>query len=239
MRPSYRIANLQEPRLSGGRALILDLAFGGVTAVNGVISGDLVQEIEAEAIDFVQSLFIDNSLNPSPLVFTIANGSANGQIIRAAPFSQGVYEVTPEAAPGFRFTAQTQPAITISVLAYNIAMPYYTYRVASGLTHQILEFAPLAIGDNTIVAAVAGKRIYVYRLLLDVSGATNIKFFDGPSASNLPLTGTLPLTGPGASMMLPPTGYDVPWFQTSSGNALVMTSSAAVNMGGIVDFVQI
>jgi len=86
-------------------------------------------------------------------------------------------------------------------------------------------------GDTTLVAGVAGKTIKAYRLVLVFGGTTAITIKDGSTA----LTGAMPFNA-GGSLVL-----DVgssPWWTTSSGNGLVLNSSAAVSVAGFLQYVQ-
>jgi hypothetical protein len=103
------------------------------------------------------------------------------------------------------------------------------------ISHQALECATLTAGDNTLIPAVPGQVIQVYGISFTVSGATNLKFYSGASPTT-PLTGTYQLTGAGASLTLQQGSNS--WFDTASGSALVLNSSAAVNLGGVIGYVQ-
>lgn len=239
MRQSMRIANLQAPTTEGSRMLPLDLVF---TSALLTIPGDLVQEIASGALDFVQSLWIDNSRNPSVFTFQILGIGNYGQTISVRPYGQGYYQVTPEYGDGFRFVAVSGAAVPVPVILYNIPMPYNSWVTqpgsipgTGGLVMAPLNVRPLIVGDNVLIGGVAGKSIYAYRLLFDVDAATNIQFFDGASAGAKPLTGLMTLFAGGSFNL--PTDLSA-WLVTSAGNGLVMTSAVAANLGGIIGYVQ-
>ena len=99
----------------------------------------------------------------------------------------------------------------------------------SGLLRASINFS--GSGDNTLVAGVSQKIIRVYRLWLVVGSATNLVFKDGTTALN------------GAADMLASGGLTFdhngePWFVTGSGNAFVLNSSSAVQVGGMVYYTQ-
>lgn len=89
-------------------------------------------------------------------------------------------------------------------------------------------------GDNTLLAAVTGRRIVVIAFALSFSGTVNAKFKDGAStdlsglyygvADTFVQVPALPLLQWG------PIGH----FATSQGNALVLNLSAGVAVGGHV-----
>lgn len=91
---------------------------------------------------------------------------------------------------------------------------------------------------QTVVAAVAGKRIYVvgHQLYNGVATAQTVQFKSG---SNL-LTGVESLpsaVGGGFVLPLAPPGRC--WFFTDVGAALTMVMSAATQVGGSVAFIQV
>jgi hypothetical protein len=85
---------------------------------------------------------------------------------------------------------------------------------------------------NTIVAAVAGQKIRVYKLALSAAGAQTVQFVDGASTN---LTGAMSLAS-GTPLVLPMDGN--PWLVTAIGNALGLALSSAVNVSGTVWFTQ-
>jgi hypothetical protein len=87
-------------------------------------------------------------------------------------------------------------------------------------------------GNNTVIAAIGGKVIRVFRMALVVAGATNITFED--STPTL-FTGAMPFQANG-SLVLDFT--DEPWFTTAVGAAFVINSSNAVQVSGVVYFTQ-
>lgn len=94
--------------------------------------------------------------------------------------------------------------------------------------------AAASSGDNTLVAAVAGKRIRVHGYELSASGAVNAKFKDGAATD---LTGLIYLAAAGSGAdaderTADPDGL----FQTTAGNALLLNLSGAVAVGGWVDY---
>ncbi len=88
-----------------------------------------------------------------------------------------------------------------------------------------------ASGDTPIIAAIANKRIFIYRLYFILGAATDITFKDGSTA----LTGAMPFLANGF-MILDPT--QVPWHQTSIGAAFNINSSNAVQVSGSIGFIQ-
>jgi len=89
-------------------------------------------------------------------------------------------------------------------------------------------------GDNTLVAAVAGKKIRVISLLLVSSGTVNVRFESG--ASGTALTGQMNLiANTGFSMNWNPGG----WFETAAGELLNLELSGATSVDGNLSYVEV
>ena len=231
-RPSLKTASESYPR-SGNRELLLTLDFTNV----GTILDDLFPEMSGSQIETIQSVYIDNSQNPSTLTFQFNQG----QTLVAQPYTQGIYPVI--AAGNLRYTATTTPGLKIPIIFSNVAKPYQVWGPVPGaniipaLTYAPLQFSPLDdAGDNVIVAGVALQTVKVYRLLLSFGAAANIQFFNGPSANADDLTGFQYMFAGG---FFNPDPSGIPLFKpTTAGNGLIMTSSAASVCGGMVGYVQ-
>jgi len=86
-----------------------------------------------------------------------------------------------------------------------------------------------ASGDLTIIPAVAGKVIRVYRVFLMSSVAGMLTPKDGATA----FCGPLPFAANGGLIM----DFDgEPWFTCTSGNAFVINMSAAGQLSGRVGY---
>lgn len=99
----------------------------------------------------------------------------------------------------------------------------------SGLLKASINFS--GSGDNTLVAGSAQTIIRVYRLWLVVAAATNLIFKDGTTALN----GAADMSANGG-LTFDHNGE--PWFVTGAGNAFVLNSSSAVQIGGMVYYTQ-
>jgi len=89
-------------------------------------------------------------------------------------------------------------------------------------------------GDNTLLAAVSGKRILVCSLVLVSSGTVNVRFESG--ASGTALTGQMNL--------IANTGFSLPyneygWFVTSRDELLNLELSGAVSVDGCFSYREI
>lgn len=90
-----------------------------------------------------------------------------------------------------------------------------------------------ALGDNTLVAAVTGKKIRVLAMMLIANGGANtIRFESG--ASGTALTGHMILT---AQIVVPLSGYG--WFETAVGELLNLELAVATQVAGVLVYEEI
>ena len=87
-------------------------------------------------------------------------------------------------------------------------------------------------GDNTVVAAVATKKIKVLGVVLKAAGAVNVRFESG--ASGTALTGVMSMfaNDPGVVVPIAPMGEH--WFETAAGALLNLELSGAVQVSGFI-----
>ena len=85
-------------------------------------------------------------------------------------------------------------------------------------------------GDQTLVAAVVGRFIKIHKLFLVGASASNIRLYSGPSSEADPLTGSMNFAG-GWSIALDEDDFTI---TCESGKAFVLTSSAAIQVGGLL-----
>lgn len=104
--------------------------------------------------------------------------------------------------------------------------------LGSETKYAIIDAATL--GDNTVVAAVTGKKIRVLALFLVAAGAVTARFESG--AGGTALTGQMVLAANGV-LTLPfnPEG----WFETAAAALLNLELSAAVSVDGAVTFAEV
>lgn len=112
-----------------------------------------------------------------------------------------------------------------------------TSTVYDGTTALTPKFAAINVagsGDNTILAAVTSKKIRVLQVMLMVGGTVNVRFESG--AGGTALTGIMEL--------IAQTGFVLPyspvgWFETASNTLLNLELSAAVNVDGLLVYVEV
>jgi hypothetical protein len=115
-RQGFPVSNGYAPA-GGPRALPISFDFG----VTSPQATDLVQEIEANIINMVQSIYVDNSLNAN--ILTIVFDQTNQKIVIPAT-AQGIWPViTPKDAP--RLVLSTTPAggCVVNIILLNVPMP--------------------------------------------------------------------------------------------------------------------
>lgn len=140
---SFPVANNLTPiKTDGGnydpRALthVFNFAAGGVTSPS---TFELFKQSEDDRLQFVQAVYIDNSLNASTFTLTLLGTQQN---ITAQPFTQGVYPafaMTPLAV-----TATTAGNVAVSCLFLNMPVPYVVWgpsTPAGGSTSPIVNGA--------------------------------------------------------------------------------------------------
>jgi len=89
-------------------------------------------------------------------------------------------------------------------------------------------------GDNTIVAAVASKKIRVLNVMLISAGTVAVRFESG--ASGTALTGQMQLTAQiGFAPGFDPTGH----FETAVGALLNLELSGAISVDGWIKYVEV
>lgn len=103
-----------------------------------------------------------------------------------------------------------------------------------GRVRKSAVIAASSAGDNTLVAAVAGKRIRVISLSLVASGGANsIRFESG--ASGTALTGVMDIADNGQyTLNFNPSGH----FETAKGALLNLELSAATAVGGVLTYIE-
>ena len=106
--------------------------------------------------------------------------------------------------------------------------------LASALTPKYLAVDVNTSPDNTLIAAVSGKKILVLGCVLIAAGAVNIRFEDG--AGGTALTGVINLTT-NSGFTLP---LGIPgWFRTSTNTLLNLELSGATAVAGTLVYTEI
>jgi hypothetical protein len=90
-----------------------------------------------------------------------------------------------------------------------------------------------ASGNNTLVAAVAGRKIRVLSAVLVAAGTVSPKFQSGTATD---LTGAMPMVANGV-IVLPfnPEG----WAETLAGALLNLNLNVAISVTGVITYVEV
>ena len=105
---------------------------------------------------------------------------------------------------------------------------------ANALTPKFAAIDAATSGDNTLVAAVASKKIRVLALFLVAAGTVNVRLESG--AGGTALTGQMNLVA-NTGFVLPfnPAG----WFETAVNTLLNLELSAAISVDGALTYVEV
>lgn len=184
--PTFEIAANQLPS-QGSRALPLPFNF----AAADFQEGDTYEEQENGRIDFIQSVFIDNSENPAAFTLTFFGMGQDGFPIIAKPNSQGFYPVTiPNGIA--RYSAQTDQAdVDVLVILYNTPMAPNVWDIGAAAqnavitgttTNHSLTIAAGSTSEILIPANVNAKR----RIIQNPSANADSIFiqFGGPATED-------------------------------------------------------
>lgn len=102
-------------------------------------------------------------------------------------------------------------------------------RTTSRLTSATISISTAT--STSVVAAASGQTVRVYSIILNVAGTQGVTIKDGATA----LTGDIALSTGGGFILDP---QPDPWFITTAGNALVITTDSAVQTSGTIYYIQ-
>lgn len=117
-------------------------------------------------------------------------------------------------------------------IAYNTNL---IYAGTTALTPKFAAIAAATSGNNTLVAAVTGKKIRVLAYKLTGSGAVNAKFQSGAGGTDLTGLEYIAAAGGGVFAGFNPVGH----FETAAGVLLNINLSGSVAVGGHLTYVEI
>lgn len=107
------------------------------------------------------------------------------------------------------------------------------YAGTTALTPKFAAISASSSGDNTIVNAVTGKKIRVLGWSLTSNGTVNVRWKSGASTNLTGLRYLIQYASAGGS----PTPFGR--FETASNEALVLNLSAAVAVGGELQYIEV
>jgi hypothetical protein len=151
--------------------------------------------------------------------------------IRAVNSIYGVVDLdATDMAEGGPFALTVNQRQTYQGVPETNMMKYFD----SYLTPKFAVISCSSSGNNTIVAAVASKKIRVLALSITESGAVNAKFQS--AAGGTDKTGLYYLAEKGG-LVLP--FNQLGWFETVAGELLNLNLSAAVPVGGCLTYIEV
>lgn len=140
----------------------------------------------------------------------------------------------PNTSQGSTFGGQT-----VSSTIYGTVLNVQRTDVMNGgadefITPKYAKIDAATSGDNTLVAAVASRKIRVLALFVITAGTVTVRFESG--AGGTPLTGQMELTAQ-SGFVLPfsPVG----WFETASNTLLNLELSAAISADGCLVYIEV
>ena len=89
-------------------------------------------------------------------------------------------------------------------------------------------------GDNTLVAAVTGKKIRVLQVFLLAAAAVDVRFEDG--AGGTALTGVMSLAANGGFVM---PFSEIGWMEGSAATLLNLELGGAVQVSGVIAYAEV
>jgi hypothetical protein len=113
----------------------------------------------------------------------------------------------------------------------DVLVPEYVYTEKGARPIKRVYTNSAAVGEVTVVSAVAGKRIRVLGIALNKT-STPVLFLDGPAGATLFQLG---YTLPTEAFFMPPYWL----FQTGEGKALVRSTAAGTGLRGWVFYVEV
>ena len=100
------------------------------------------------------------------------------------------------------------------------------------------NIAASSSGNNTLVAAVVGKQIWVLKCVLIANGPVNVKFQSGASGTDI--TGLFYLiANTGFSMAQDSGNVANPICKTATGVLLNLNLSDAIAVGGVLSYIEV
>lgn len=192
---------------------------GGALTVDGTvsISGSVDTELTTADLD------TGGGTDTRAVVGLVGSGSGGGALIPG------------DATDGLYVNVRQIPAAARTTDA--IAVAHQTDAIMNGATALTPKFAVIdnaTSGDNTLVAAVASKKVRVLAAFLVAAAAVNVRFESG--AGGTALTGQMNV-GANGGFVLPfnPVG----WFETASNTLLNMELSGATSCDGCLVYVEV
>lgn len=220
MKAAFACSNGLAPRSMQPKSVTVQMDFSASAAPQII---DFLLEEQFQAIEEIQSIKIDNSNNPGTLTL-IFDISLDPLVI--PPFAQAVLPIIAPAKSKCTVITPQSPTAKPTLIFLNVPMAQGVWMAVPGLTAP--GFAPLAVinGNQNLVAGVPLQTVKLWRGQFEVDAPANLKFTDGNGGTVL-FSCALVANG-SVNFALSAQPHVI----TGAGNALVLNSSAAVNLYG-------
>jgi hypothetical protein len=146
----------------------------------------------------------------------------------AGAFTKGVVVMGQSGGSAYPLAADSNGSLAVAQASDAMAV------AGVAVTPKFAVIDVASSGDNTVLAAVASKKIRVLALMLVASGTVNVRFESG--AGGTALTGIMPLVA-NSGFVLPhnPLG----WFETASNTLLNLELGGAVSVDGCLTYIEV
>lgn len=215
----------------------------GIGAVATPTDGSLdANDIGMPAMSTDRRLHVDADLTAATGVTIDTSNVTIGAALPAGDNNIGNVDIASSVALDVSAATVTVSATQLDVddlaaTADNVGAALMTNVMQNGTTALTPKFAAIdaaSSGDNTIVAAVAGKQIRVVSAFLMSAGELTVRFEDG--AGGTALTGQMNVTSySGFVLPFNPVG----WFETSATTLLNLELSDAISVDGCLTYVEV
>ena len=144
--------------------------------------------------------------------------------------ADGVYLISVGGLSQVRARVSTYSAGTITVTGKGIVNAMSPVAAVSAVSRAAISAA--GSGDNTLVAAAAGKKIKVLGLFMVAAGDVDVRLESGAGGAALTGVISLPADGNGFVLDIAPAGYH--WMETAASALLNLELSDAVQVSGAI-----
>lgn len=175
---------------------------------------------------------VDDALGATPTT-TLAGAKRDDALSALTPIEGDAVELRVDSTGALWVRESQAKAATTD----NIGAAAMTNQLMDGTTSLTPKFAAISAsssGDNTLVAAVSGKKIRVISCMLIASAAVTVRFEDG--AGGTALTGQMDLAANAGAVM---PQAELGWFEGSSNTLLNLELSSAVQVSGCLVYVEV
>lgn len=207
---------------------------GDFVPVDATASGNLKVAIEENDAGNITT----NTVQLGGNAIDVGNGGVGSatQRVTIASDSTGVLSVDDNGG-SLTVDASQLDVDDLAPTADGVSAALDTSQMMNGLTALTPKFAAIdaaSSGDNTLVAAVAGKKIRVLAAFVQSAGTVNVRFEDG--AGGTALTGQMNnVANTGFVLPFNPVG----WFETTANTLLNLELSGAVSVDGCLTYVEV